>query len=53
MNILILALAVACADMTTFQMPGVGVTITKAEKVFNAIQKDRKLAAPVKKETAA
>lgn len=27
--------------------------ITKAEKVFNAIQKDRKLAAPVKKETAA
>jgi feruloyl esterase len=33
MTMIILALAIACADMTAFQMSGVNVTITKAEKV--------------------
>src|SRR5262245_7944197 len=33
MNIVIVALALACADMTAFQMPGTAVTITKAEKI--------------------
>src|SRR5689334_24802470 len=32
MNMIILAMALACADMTGFQVPGVAVTITKAEK---------------------
>ena len=33
MTTIILALALACADMTAFQIPGALVTITKAEKV--------------------
>ena len=33
MHTIIIALALACVDMTAFQMPGATVTITKAEKV--------------------
>ena len=33
MNTIILALALACGDMTAFQMPGMSVTITKAERI--------------------
>src|SRR5436190_24263735 len=33
MSFLLVAMALACADMTTFQMPGMNVTITKAEKI--------------------
>src|SRR5436189_4806263 len=33
MSLLLFAMVLACADMTTFQMPGMNVTITKAEKV--------------------
>src|SRR2546425_11390832 len=33
MNTMLLALALACADMTAFQMSGTNVTITKAEKI--------------------
>src|SRR2546426_840590 len=32
MNVIIFALALACGDMTSFQMPGMAVTIMKAEK---------------------
>ena len=33
MNTIILALALACGDLASFQMPGMNVTITKAERV--------------------
>src|SRR5712691_7039811 len=33
MNVIIFALALACGDMTSFQMPGMAVTIMKAEKI--------------------
>src|SRR5262245_46514016 len=33
MNIVMMALAIACTDMNTFQMPGAAVSITRAEKV--------------------
>jgi hypothetical protein len=33
MNLMILALALACGDMTSLQMPGMALTITKAEKI--------------------
>src|SRR2546423_5727446 len=33
MNTIILALALACGDMTAFQTPGMSLTIEKAEKI--------------------
>jgi len=37
MTMIILALALACGDLKNFQMPGMTVTITKAEMIADAL----------------